>query len=61
MEITNEMIEERDDMIYGRKPRNEERIKEINEGIRIFVTGKEKKGMSSCSVKLTDKSLTEGK
>ena len=34
MKITNKIIEERDDMIYGRKPRNENRIKEINNEIK---------------------------
>jgi len=28
------IVEERDDMIYGRKPRNEKRIKQINQIIK---------------------------
>lgn len=36
--MKKDIIEERDDMIYGRKPRNEKRIKEINDLIMLKVT-----------------------
>ncbi len=37
MKIGNKEIQERDDMIYGRKPYDEKRVKEINEAIRKYV------------------------
>jgi len=41
MIITNKIIQERDDMIYGRRPRDEKRIRKINEEIKRQVISKQ--------------------